>query len=524
VRRVLRASPVTVGVAAVLVAVSVVAFFLFRSSDDHQETTLLRSDALQASVYVSSVFSGVGTLLDSIGTATTSASGSPAAFATTARQLTGGRLSVALAQHSGSGYSVVSAVGPLFRTGQALGPALSADLGRAGATMTPGPVTFDGHMTTFSFAVGPPFAPAGEAIVLELRIDPYLTSRLTTAKPFALLDVAVYGAPHADKGALLVANTRALPLAGSTVAEHVTMGTANWTLVAEARGPLTGGFARQAPFVILGLGLFVAALMAATAEVLVRRQRYAARAVAERTADLERTLEDLRTAQDALVRGERLSALGEMASIVGHELRNPLSAVTNALYLVRAGLGEVGDPLDRHLAMAERETAKAASLAEELTAFVRPGAPQKEPVALDQLVREVVEAAPPPAEVELEVEVEPLSVDADPRQLSEVLTNLITNAYQAVDGAGKVTVTAHMNGAGLELQVRDSGPGIAPELAERVFEPFFTTKHDGTGLGLAIVRRLVEAHGGEVAFEANGDGGGARAVVRLPTEPSGVPA
>ncbi|MDE3087565.1 MAG: ATP-binding protein, partial [Acidobacteriota bacterium] len=95
-------------------------------------------------------------------------------------------------------------------------------------------------------------------------------------------------------------------------------------------------------------------------------------------------------------------------------------------------------------------------------------------------------------------------------------------AYQAIEGAGKVTVRAHMNGAGLEVQVQDSGPGIAPELAERVFEPFFTTKHDGTGLGLAIVRRLVEAHGGEVAFEGGGDGGGARAVVRLPTETAEV--
>lgn len=74
------------------------------------------------------------------------------------------------------------------------------------------------------------------------------------------------------------------------------------------------------------------------------------------------------------------------------------------------------------------------------------------------------------------------------------------------------------------MSVEDTGPGIDAEVAERVFEPFFTTKHDGTGLGLAIVRRLVEAHGGEVAFEGAGDGAGARAVVRLPTEAAEVPA
>ena len=523
-RRVLRASPVTVGIAAVLVAVSIVAFVFFRSSDDNQERTLLQSDATQASAYVSSVFSGIGTLLDSIGTATAAGGGTPASFATTARALTGGRLSVALAQRSGTGYVVTSAVGPLFTTGQALGPSLSASLGRAGATLTPGPVVFDGRTTTASFAVGPPFAPAGDAIVLQLRINPYLSTRITAAKPFALLNVAIYGARQVEGSTLLVANTRAVPLTQGVDVEHPTLGTATWTLVAQARVPLTGGFARKAPYVILGLGLFVAALLAATVEILDRRRRYAARAVAERTADLERTLEDLRSAQDALVRGERLSALGEMASIVGHELRNPLAAVTNALYLVRAQLGPVEDPLERHLAMAERETAKAASLAEELTAFVRPGVPQKEPLVLDELIREVVEAAPPPPQVALDVEVGPLPVEADRRQLGEVLTNLITNAYQAIDGAGTVTVTAHANGSGLEVAVQDTGPGISPELAERVFEPFFTTKHDGTGLGLAIVRRLVEAHGGQVAFEANDGAAGARAVVRLPKETSGVPA
>src|SRR5579862_3692546 len=145
VRRFVRASPVTVGVAAVLVAVSIAAFVFSRTSDDHQERTLLRSDALQASVYVSSALSGVGSLLDSLGTAAAAAQGSPAAFAATARQVTGNQLSVALAQRSGSTYVVASAVGPLFRNGQALGPALSAVLGRAGATVAPGPVTYDGR-------------------------------------------------------------------------------------------------------------------------------------------------------------------------------------------------------------------------------------------------------------------------------------------------------------------------------------------------------------------------------------------
>jgi signal transduction histidine kinase len=87
-----------------------------------------------------------------------------------------------------------------------------------------------------------------------------------------------------------------------------------------------------------------------------------------------------------------------------------------------------------------------------------------------------------------------------------------------------VRVSARRRGDAAELAVEDSGPGLDAALSERVFEPFFTTKHDGTGLGLAIVRRLVEAHGGSVAFERPVDDHGARVVVHLPGESAGEPA
>jgi signal transduction histidine kinase len=266
-------------------------------------------------------------------------------------------------------------------------------------------------------------------------------------------------------------------------------------------------------------------LVAATVEVFDRRSRYAAHVADERTADLRAALAELRQAQDALVRAERLTALGEMASVVGHELRNPLAAVINALYLLRRHLGDPADDrYEKHLAMAERETGKAASLAEDLTAFVRPRQPRKEQVELADVVHEVVEAAPPPDHVDLDVDAEAVSVLADRRQLAEVLTNLVTNAYQAVDEGGSVRVSARRRGDAAELAVEDSGPGLDAALSERVFEPFFTTKHDGTGLGLAIVRRLVEAHGGSVAFERPVDDHGARVVVHLPGESAGEPA
>jgi signal transduction histidine kinase len=269
--------------------------------------------------------------------------------------------------------------------------------------------------------------------------------------------------------------------------------------------------------------LFLGALTTQSRQAEARLRQNAAELethVQQRTAELEISLAQLRAAQDALVRSERLSALGEMASVVGHELRNPLAAVTNALYLLRQRLGEPVDPgYEKHLDMAERETTKAATLAQDLTAFVRPRQPNKENVDVAALVGEVVDATPPPPSVTIDFEVEPMTVVADKHQLAEVLTNLVTNAYQAISGYGWVRIVARDREDGFELSVEDSGPGIDGALSSRVFEPFFTTKPDGTGLGLAIVQRLVESHGGEVSV-ANQPAGGARFVVRLPATPA----
>jgi signal transduction histidine kinase len=242
--------------------------------------------------------------------------------------------------------------------------------------------------------------------------------------------------------------------------------------------------------------------------------------VHQRTAELEISLAQLQAAQDALVRSERLSAVGEMASVVGHELRNPLAAVINSLYLLRLKLGGAADPdYERHLEMAEREITKAATLAEDLTAFVRPRQSTPENVDVPVLVEEVLDATPPPPSVTIDLEVGPMMVMADRRQLAEVLINLITNAYQAIGGAGSVRIAATHNSEGFELSVEDNGPGIEDAHTSRVFEPFFTTKHEGTGLGLAIVQRLVQAQGGEVSV-ANRPEGGARFAVRFPTSPA----
>ncbi|MGH7733610.1 MAG: sensor histidine kinase [Gemmatimonadales bacterium] len=259
---------------------------------------------------------------------------------------------------------------------------------------------------------------------------------------------------------------------------------------------------------LLTAGLVVAVLLAVFVELLARRQRYAQELVAERTAELV-------AAQRTMVRQERLAAIGEMASVVSHELRNPLSAVVNDLFLVRHGLGDKVDAAaERHLSNAEREVFRAARLSEDLLAYTREREPQRATVQVDAIVAEVLESGPPPAGVEVRVE-SSVEMQADPALMNQVVTNLLTNAYQAMPDGGTVRVAARRSGGTSLVSVEDAGPGFDPDIAPKLFDAFFTTKDGGTGLGLAIVQRLVEAHDGTVSME-NVPGGGARVTVEIP--------
>jgi PAS domain S-box-containing protein len=225
---------------------------------------------------------------------------------------------------------------------------------------------------------------------------------------------------------------------------------------------------------------------------------------------------ELQEAHKSLVRGERLAAVGEMATVVGHELRNPLGTATNALYLVRRYLGDdLTGQAENYLATAERALTKAANLSDDLTIYMR----EREPIVVRQLfddvLSEVLELAPAPPGISVVVDRQSVVVDADRSLLVQVLVNLIGNAFQAMPEGGRVEVVAAVEGAHSVIRVRDTGTGVDPAAAAHVFEPFFTTKVQGTGLGLAIVRRLVEVQGGDVALE-NDPAGGACATLRFP--------
>lgn len=525
-------SPVTVAVAVVTAVLSVGVTAVARQFVAQQDARLLRSQAQQAAMIGDEYFDVL--VSDVYGVVTPAVSKPPAVLQAVVTAVAHADPSVradvdvfAADPAEPGTFRTVAGAGPGTRPGQqvsgslghVLASALAAAEGSGGQVLTsyvPSAVVRRGSTTAAGFARAVGLG-SDEVIYFSFHFDPfeYATALSHGRGPFSLLRVALYGASRPAPATLLLSTTRALPSAASSVTAWVSVGTERWLLVAQARAPLAGSFASAAPWALLGVGLFMGLVLAAIVEVLARRHRYAAGLVAERTAALEVSLGELRDAQERLVRGERLAALGEMSSVVGHELRNPLMAVINALYLLRQGVARAGDGMDRQLALAEREAQRAVGLADDLTAFVRLRRPEPTVLDLGLVVGDVVEATPAPAHVVLRVEGDPCPVVGDPDQLTEVVANLLSNAYRAVRDGGTVRVRTSTADGVATLVVEDSGNGIDETVADRIFDPFFTTGARGTGLGLAIVRQVVEAHGGRVVAD-NRPLGGARLTVTLP--------
>ena len=262
----------------------------------------------------------------------------------------------------------------------------------------------------------------------------------------------------------------------------------------------------------------LAALLATLiVETMARRREYAMGLVKVRTEELQQSLSDLASAHDQLVRSERLAAIGQLASTVGHELRNPLGVISNAVYLLRGDLGPDPTPAaQRHLATAEREVSAATVIVSDLLEFARERQPVLGDVDVAGLVDEVFAILPPPTGVTIERSGDDrVTVRADREMLRQVLLNLIGNGYQAMPDGGRLTVHAAQVDGAVELRVADTGVGMSAEAKDRLFEPFFTTKPRGVGLGLAVTKRIVEAHQGTINATSE-EGSGTEFTVLLP--------
>ena len=240
--------------------------------------------------------------------------------------------------------------------------------------------------------------------------------------------------------------------------------------------------------------------------------------VAARTRELREALRRLEETQEQLVRREKLAMLGQLASGVGHELRNPLGVMTNAVYYLEAVQVDAPEAVREYLGILRAQITLSEKIVSDLLDFARVKPPEHSPVGLPELVAAQVERLGPLAAVELECAYEPElpPVEVDAVQVGQVVFNVLLNAVQAMGArGGRVTARAWAEGGMVVLEVMDEGPGIAAEDRERIFEPLYTTKARGIGLGLAVTRGLVEANGGRIEAD-EAPGGGALLRVALP--------
>ena len=231
-------------------------------------------------------------------------------------------------------------------------------------------------------------------------------------------------------------------------------------------------------------------------------------------------------AQEALRRRDRLTAMGELASTVAHEVRNPLNGIAMAARrLAREFTPPPGAEPDAELGelvgVIESEARRINAIVQQFLEFARPPALARRAVDLAAFVEDAVEPDRPLAVargVTLEVDAPGVGeASLDPDQFRQVLANLVRNAIEATPSGGRVRVAARREGRGHFIEVADTGEGIAPEHLPRVFDLYFTTKPQGTGVGLAVAHQMVSAHGGTMDVRST-PGAGTRMTIHLPPE------
>jgi two-component system sensor histidine kinase FlrB len=230
---------------------------------------------------------------------------------------------------------------------------------------------------------------------------------------------------------------------------------------------------------------------------------------------------EVRLLQDRLGQLERLSAMGEMAARLAHQLRTPLASAL--LYAGALGRPLSGEDAERYSTRLLRVLRHLESLIRDMLLFARRGSFEVEDVLLGDLllaVREHLAAKLEAGAVRLEIAAAngETVLRASRQALAGALANLVDNACEA--GAATIALTTDQEGASrVGIEVRDDGPGVPPEARARLFEPFYTTRPGGSGLGLAVVRAVAEAHGGTVRLLETG-GRGACFRIDLPVWPS----
>lgn len=268
-------------------------------------------------------------------------------------------------------------------------------------------------------------------------------------------------------------------------------------------------YAELGSFLLIGL---VTGMLSDRELALNRRLRQRSRELAMANIELEKTFHQLK-------RASQLSAVGQIAAALAHEIRNPLASIEGAVQVLETQHEDTQLREEFH-GIIRKQCQRLSRLLTELLNFAKPRQPALVTVALAELVSEVADLINPlltgkKHSVRIASDDKNVAVSCDPEQMKQVLFNLLMNAHEATGEGGTIDVHFGREHSTFFLSVSDNGPGISAEEIEQIFEPFFTTKARGTGLGLSVVHQIVTHHGGEIrAF--NKPDGGACFLIRIP--------
>ena len=215
--------------------------------------------------------------------------------------------------------------------------------------------------------------------------------------------------------------------------------------------------------------------------------------------------QELADAHNRLLKQEKLVALGQLAGIVSHELRNPLGVIKNVSYFLSMAVKDAPPQVKEALRILDRQVDSSDKIIGNLLDFARPKPLVKQEVIIGDIIETTLRQLEVPANIEVKVHVHAIRgrLLADPDQFMQVFSNIILNAIQALQDGGQITILCDQQGNGYcSVRVIDNGPGISPGDLNEIFEPLFTTKSKGIGLGLAHAKNLVEKHKGTIKAES----------------------
>lgn len=240
-----------------------------------------------------------------------------------------------------------------------------------------------------------------------------------------------------------------------------------------------------------------------------------------------RDITTLKQAGERLRKAERLVAIGETAMMVGHDLRNPLQVMMNMTFLAKeavqampANYGDTpeGQALTKFCNTIQQQTGYMEKVVSDLQDLAGPMKLELTETNLPKMVEDTLQTITIPANIDVSKRIEYAthSIKVDPALMRRMLTNLVTNAIQAMPNGGQLTIEATRAANVVVISVEDTGVGISRENLERIFEPLFTTKSKGQGLGLPVCKRIVDAHGGRITVKSEA-GKGSTFRVMIPT-------